>query len=166
MPIKFKYMNRSGQILDTVYFDEKDPLLNIEGRILNSIKGFCFYKDKMVMVYSQVKGYWLPPGGGIDPGETYEEAMVREIKEETNMKVLHQEVIGFQDAYENGKILRQIRSFCIVEPHGDFISDPDEGEVIEMKLIDPADYKEYFDWGEVGDLIMQKALEMKERFYK
>jgi len=27
-----------------------------------------------------------------------------------------------------------------------------------LKLIDPADYKEYFDWGEVGERIMERAL--------
>lgn len=30
-----------------------------------------------------LKGRWLPPGGHVDPGETPEEAAVREVKEET-----------------------------------------------------------------------------------
>ena len=38
------------------------------------------------------------------------------------------------------------------------IYDPD-GDITELKLIDPADYKKYFDWGKIGDHIMQRALD-------
>ena len=34
------------------------------------------------------KTYWLLPGGGVDYGETIEEALVRELKEETNLDVV------------------------------------------------------------------------------
>ena len=50
--------------------------------------------------------------------------------------------------------------FCIVEPYGDFQSDPD-GDILEIKLIDPSDYKEYIKWGETGDHLMKRALELK-----
>jgi len=76
------------------------------------------------------------------------------------MKVVSQALIGFQDIYEPGRIVRQTRSFCIVEPYGNFTLDPD-GEITETKLIDPADYKKYFDWGEIGERIMERAVEMK-----
>ena len=64
--------------------------------------------------------------------------------------------------YETDRIVRQIRSFCIVEPHGDFTNDPD-GDITEIKLIDPQDYKQYFDWEDVGDHIMNRALELKNK---
>jgi 8-oxo-dGTP pyrophosphatase MutT (NUDIX family) len=38
-------------------------------------------------------GWWELPGGGIDPGESYQEAAVREIKEETGLD-LHLAQIG------------------------------------------------------------------------
>ena len=79
------------------------------------------------------------------------------------MKVLHQELIGYQDIYEPNRIVRQTRSFCIVEPFGDFVVDPG-GEITEIKLIDPKDYKQYFDWGEIGDRIMKRAVELEGKF--
>lgn len=161
MEIKSTLTNRSGQVLDVVY-REGDPLTDLGDKILQAIHAFCFYGGKLIVVYAKEKGYWTPPGGGIEPGETYEQAVIREVREETNMKVLHQELVGFQDIYEPDRIVRQTRSFCIVEPIGDFTEDPD-GEITEIKLIDPKDYKKYFDWGEIGERIMERALELKAK---
>lgn len=159
MEIKSSLTNRSGQKLNLIY-REDDPLKDLEGKILQGVHAFCFCDGKLVVVYAAEKGYWTPPGGGIELGETYEEAVVREVKEETNMKVLSQKFIGYQDIYEPDRIVRQTRSVCIVEPHGPFVKDPD-GDVTEIKLIDPADYKQYFDWGKVGERIMKRALILK-----
>ena len=38
---------------------------------------------------------------------------------------------------------------------------PTLGDVTEIKLIDPKDIKQYFDWGEIGDHILTRALELK-----
>jgi len=158
MEIKSSLINRSDQILNLIY-REDDPLNDLDGKILQAVHALCFYNGKLLIVYTAKKGYWAPPGGGIEPGETYEQAVVREVKEETNMKVLSQKLIGYQDIYEPDRIVRQTRSVCIVEPYGPFVSDPD-GDVTEIKLIDPADYKIYFDWGKVGERIMERALSL------
>ena len=163
MEIKSTLTNHSGQIFDVLY-KEDDPMKNLDGKVLQGVHGYCFCDGKMVVVYSPKKGYWTPPGGAIEAGETYEEAIIREVKEETNMKVLKQELIGYQDIYEPNHIVRQTRSFCFVEPYGPFVSDPD-GDITEIKLIDPKDYKKYFNWGEIGDRIMEQAMIMfKLRF--
>ncbi len=133
---------------------------DLDGKILQAVHAFCFCGDKLVVVYAKDKGYWTFPGGGIEPGETYEQATIREVKEESNMKVLRSELIGYIDVYEKDRIIRQTRSLCIVEPYGDFISDPD-GDISEIKLVDPKDYGQYVKWGEIGDHIVKRALEMK-----
>ncbi|MDO8729070.1 MAG: NUDIX hydrolase [bacterium] len=159
MEIKSILTNRFGQVLNVVY-REGDPLADLGDRVFQGVHAFCFCGDRLVVVYAKEKRYWAPPGGGIEPGENYEQAVIREVKEETNMKVLYQELIGYQDIYEPNRVIRQTRSFCIVEPIGNFVADPD-GDVTEIKLIDPRDYKKYFDWGEVGERIIQRALELK-----
>jgi len=70
--------------------------------------------------------------------------------------------IGYQKVDFEGKIFNQLRYVCMVEPYGDFISDPD-GSITEIKLIDPKDYKQYFDWGAIGDRIMERALELRPK---
>ena len=34
---------------------------------------------------------------------------------------------------------------------------------MEIKSISPKDYKQYFDWGEVGDRIVQRTMQLKEK---
>ncbi|MFA6405446.1 MAG: NUDIX hydrolase [Candidatus Paceibacterota bacterium] len=163
MEIKSQLTNRSGQKLDIIYYEGVDPNKNLEGKILSGVHGFCFYNGKLVIVYAENKKYWTPPGGAIEPGETYEQAVIREVLEETNMKVLHQELIGYQDIYEPNRTIRQTRSFCIVEPYGEFTGDPD-GDITEIKLIDPKDLKQYIDWKEIGDRILERAVEMFKKY--
>jgi 8-oxo-dGTP pyrophosphatase MutT (NUDIX family) len=39
------------------------------------------------MTDSSLPGQWCTPGGGIEPGESYDECIVREFKEETGLEV-------------------------------------------------------------------------------
>ncbi len=164
MEIKSQLKNSLGEVIDIIY-REDNPLDNLEGKILQGVHAYCFYNGKMVIVYTDMKKYWTPPGGGIEPGETYEQAVIREVKEETHMKVVKQVLIGYQDIHEPNRIIRQTRSVCIVEPYGPFTTDPD-GDITEIKLIDPVDFKKYFDWGEIGDRIMERAIILKNDLLK
>ena len=149
-----------------VTYTDGTPLVPTHPAMLDGVHAYCFYGNKLVVV-GHGNNEWTPPGGGIEKGETYEQASIREIKEESNMKVVHQECIGYQDVElpEQNRIIQQFRMFCIVEPYGDFESDPD-GDIFEIKLIDPTEYKEYIPWGEVGDHLIQRVLEMKQEYEK
>ena len=49
-----------------------------------------FSKDKILLIKRNTipfKGYWGLPGGRMDPGETIEQTVVRECKEETGLDV-------------------------------------------------------------------------------
>lgn len=164
MQIKSTLKNHLGELFDYTYYEDCNPNDDLDGKVLSAVHAYSFYKGKFVVVYADDKKYWTPPGGGIEAGETYEEAVIREVKEESNMKVLHQELIGFIDIHEGNKIVRHTRSFCIVEPYDDFISDPD-GDITKIELINPALYKQYFDWGIVGDHIMERAHAMEKEYY-
>jgi len=156
--IKSTMKTRQMGTLPYTYRD-LDSLDEINDKKIDGVHAYCFCDGKLVLVYAEKKGYWTPAGGAIEKGESVDEAVVREVKEETNMKVLKQKIIGYQEVFEPDRIHTQTRSVCIVEPYAPFVSDPD-GDITEIKLIDPTDYKKYFDWGEVGDYIMQRALEL------
>lgn len=159
MEIKSTITNNKGQVFDVVYKDIESEL-EIAGKNISGVHAHCFYKDKLVIVYSESKGYWGPPGGNVEKGENIRDAIRREIKEETNMKVTKMRFIGYQDIFKPEGVVSQARPVCIVEPYGDFITDLD-GDVTEIKLIDPKDSKKYFDWGKVGDHLMERSVEAK-----
>lgn len=157
MEIKSTLTNRAGQVLDVVYNDIESER-DFADKPIAAVHAYCFCDGKLVVVYAANKGYWAPPGGGVEPGEDARTAVRREVLEETNMRVVRQRFIGVQDIYEPGRVVTQTRSVCIVERVGEFVADPD-GDVTEIKLIDPSEYKKYFDWGIVGDRLMQRALD-------
>jgi 8-oxo-dGTP diphosphatase len=165
MRISSHLTNQSGDRLETEYidvesFDEYNPYS------MHAAQCYCFYDGKLVVVYAESKGYWGPPGGGIEEGESVEEATIREVREETNMRVLAQKPIGLFKIYEkDGNITHQARTVCIVEPIGPFVPHPDE-EVTEIRCIDPSEVTDYFDWGETGAHQLTRALEIFEDIKK
>lgn len=159
MKLIFTFKNHANETVNAVYYDV-DSVDGLRGKKVDGVQGYCFYKDKLVIVYSESKGYWNLPGGGVEEGESIEQALVREIKEETNMRVISMRVIGYQDLTDPHREYRQARFICLVEPYGDFVRDPDGGEITEIKLIEPKNLKKYLDWGEVGDHCLERAIQV------
>jgi ADP-ribose pyrophosphatase YjhB (NUDIX family) len=161
MQIKAQFTDKEGRLAEVTY-EDADSFDHLLDKKVTQAYGVCFVKDKIVIVYSSKSDHWILPGGSIEKGETFDECLKREVKEESNMKILSFAPIGYQEAHFDGKIFNQLRYVCIVEPYGDFVSDPD-GDITEIKLIDPKGYKQYFDWGQIGERIMERALELKSK---
>src|SRR5262245_52447171 len=49
--------------------------------------GIIFYQDRVLLIKRRDVPVWVLPGGGIDEGESIEEAAIREVKEETGLDV-------------------------------------------------------------------------------
>lgn len=159
MEIITEYKNDTGQIIKIVStFVEAD--FDYKNKIIHGVRALCFYGDKFVMV--RAGDTWTVPGGGIEQGEDVIDALRREIKEETNMKIIRHRFMFFQTFHKpDNKFMYQILSVCLVEPEGDFISDPDH-DIEEIKLIEPTEFEKYANWG--GDNQFTKtALEIKKQ---
>jgi ADP-ribose pyrophosphatase YjhB (NUDIX family) len=162
MKLTSTYNSKSSGIIPQTYYDEEDIVGVLDEMGVHGSHAICFLGDKLVLVNDIGHG-WGPPGGTTEIGETYYQTTEREVLEETNMKVLYQELVGLAVFERPEKTIRQTRVMCIVEKVGEFVSDPG-GEILGTKLIDPKDYKQYFDWGEVGDRVMQRAIELKDKW--
>jgi len=164
-PLINKYHGQSGEDYIFEYY-EANSLDHLPKEQLSQVVIMAFHKEKLLIVNNTEKpGYYSPVGGGIEPGETPEECLPRELQEESNMKVIESQLIGYQKCtnLSNSEEAEeyQLRYFARVEPIGPFTPncDPD-GDVTELLEIDPKDYKKYFDWGNTGDSIMKKALKL------
>lgn len=160
-PIVADY-NLAGKIYKFRYY-ELGNYNNLDLTKIQQIYGVCFYQDQMVVVLNGKKGTWGLVGGKPETGESIEQSLEREIQEESNMEVLRWRPIGVQEVTDpSGSIYYQLRVVCKVKPLGDFISDP-AGTITKVKLIDPKDYKNYFDWGEIGEQIINRASQLRPR---
>lgn len=54
------------------------------------VYGILFKGDSILLVKHPEGKFWELPGGGVDDGETEEEALIRELKEETGLDVYPQ----------------------------------------------------------------------------
>ena len=110
------------------------------------------YKDNQILLQNRTKkdwkGYTLP-GGHVELGESFVDAVIREMKEETNLDVVHPQLCGVkQFPIENGRYV--VFLFKSNEFSGELKSS-DEGEMIwvnrnelsSLSLV--ADFKELLD---------------------
>jgi len=163
MNLKNTYIGHSGvtylfEYADVDSFDELDKAT------CTQVYAVCMCDGQMVIGYGGKKQAWGLIGGTIEAGETFEETLKREIQEESNMEVLACLPVGYQKVIDtrDNRSFYQLRYICTARPYGPFVSDP-AGSITEIKLIDPREYKQYFDWGNIGDRIVERALELLPR---
>ncbi|KAB0495615.1 NUDIX hydrolase [Pseudomonas vancouverensis] len=72
------------------------------------------------------KNHWATPGGGLEPGETFEEAAVRELFEETGIQV---EAVGssiaerrFAMLLPSGETVLSVERYFVVRTEGEALS--------------------------------------------
>ena len=63
------------------------------------------HEDRLLLARNQGLGYWYPPGGGWEAGETLPECGAREIFEETGLRVKVGELLYVQEFYGSARSL-------------------------------------------------------------
>ena len=119
-----------------------------------TVKGIVVY-DQKVLILKRVRpssdglGYWELPGGGLEYGETPHQALIRELKEETNLDI---------------KILKPVYTFTAIRPDYQtvgigFLSIPTNNHVIisdehtDYQFVTSEELKNYLDEKIYNDII-------------
>ena len=104
--------------------DTRDYEKNGSVFVRNSARSIILRDGCVAMVYSKRYRYYKFPGGGIEPGETPEEALIRETLEETGLSVLPDSIreYGYVHRVQKGQkeavfVQDNYYYFCAVEPH-------------------------------------------------
>jgi 8-oxo-dGTP diphosphatase len=94
--------------------------------------------DKIILIKRSTPpfvGYWALPGGRVDPGETVEQTIVREVKEETGLDITVVSKIGeyHEQGVQGGFEYDYYPAFFLVKRVGGEIK-RQESEIEEIKL--------------------------------
>lgn len=105
--------------------------------------GGLIVKDNNVLLvkitYGANKDYWMLPGGCVEDGETFEEAAIREVKEETGITARPKRLIGVRTGLKQLHNEMEHRIYFIFEMEmvsGELIADGSEISVVEYRPID------------------------------
>lgn len=143
----------------SVRYTDADDFSSLSPTQCRQVYGVCFFQGKIVLGQRLKNNNWGLIGGTIEPGETFIETLYREIQEESNMEVLAATPIGYQVIAEPGQPVYQLRYAAVVRPYGPFVADPAES-IGAITLVASADCHDYFDWGPIGDRIIQRGQEL------
>ena len=97
------------------------------------------YLDNKILLIKRntipFKGYWALPGGRMDPGETVEQTIVREVKEETGLDVIIVRKVGeyVEKGVKDDVDYEYYPTCFVVKPVGGEIKKQD-GEIQEISL--------------------------------
>ncbi len=97
-----------------------------------SVRGIIIRDGKIAMMHSLKYNYYKFPGGGIEQGETLEETLIREVREESGLVVKTETIkeFGYVKRIEKGKI-----EDIFVQENFYFLCDAEQ-EVVSQDLDD------------------------------
>jgi 8-oxo-dGTP diphosphatase len=107
-----------------------------DGKVWLAACGIVIRGDEALVVkktYSGLKGKWSFPAGFVQPGETVDEAAVREVREETGVTAKVRQVAAIRSGVIRGEISDNMVVFVM-----DFVSGeprPQEGEIAEAAFL-------------------------------
>jgi len=160
--IESKFAGYSG--VEYIFqYHEVDTFEHLEKEKCTQVYSVLFADDTMVIVHNGKKDTWGLPGGTIEESETFLETLSRETVEEANVKITSAKPVGYQKVIDtrDGSFVYQLRYVSRGTKIAEFVSDP-AGSISEVAYIEPKDVKQYFDWGEIGDAIVKRALILRD----
>ena len=124
-------------------------------------------QDEVLLHWHKKVMEWLPPGGHIEKNESPEEAVVREVYEESGLSI---KLFSNKSIFENIGEVKELEKpeSLLLEP----IDDPKEGKHFHIDMIyfaeaiNPERLKSGWIWVNEQDLIEKKGLELSEGNYK
>ncbi|MDS9471562.1 HAD-IIA family hydrolase [Sporosarcina pasteurii] len=119
------------------------PAFSWPDHIKAGVAGIIFDKTQRVLLMKRAEdGLWGIPSGRVEPGETVEEAIIREISEKTGLKVIVNQLIGvYSDpvsqvfSYPNGKVSHFITTYFECEVVGGTLIKENE-EIVDVNYFD------------------------------
>jgi 8-oxo-dGTP pyrophosphatase MutT (NUDIX family) len=114
--------------------------------LLPSVTGIIYDAGGSILLVRQRDGaIWSTPGGAIEPDETPADAVVREVQEETGLRVRPDRILGvfggpsFVVSYSNGDETQYVMTVFECTAVGGHLR-PDTDETIELRFIAQSEF--------------------------
>jgi 8-oxo-dGTP pyrophosphatase MutT (NUDIX family) len=168
----------SKQISNTVFWKGQKitytwiPTSNIKKYLpIRQIHGLCLNDKGEVLICRETEEEgWKLPGGRPENNETPTETLKRELMEEVDIVVDNIKAIGTQRVNfpnnpkkSEGDLFYQVRYFCKIKKLLPQSIDPDTGVLYDRKFIPIRELNNYLKWGEIGEIIVMRVLEIKNK---
>lgn len=107
---------------------------------VNVVYALLFNKDRkeVLMVFNKDVNTWSLPGGAVEEDETLEQAIIREVQEETGLLIRIQDVVSINERIFQNKNEHAIFFTFNAEIIGGKISIENPEEISEIKWVDIA----------------------------
>jgi 8-oxo-dGTP pyrophosphatase MutT (NUDIX family) len=97
------------------------------------------------------RDYWLVPGGGIEPGETEEGCVIREIKEETHLDVKVERLL-LEEYWEEDRVYQGAKTFLCTPLSGKakpgYEPEPEAASLYAIVEVRWVDMRDESTWGD------------------
>lgn len=127
---------------------------------LTQVQAVTFNSEGKIVLYKHIDGYYGFPGGKIERGESPEETLVREIREEINAEVINFGIFAFVKSYKKTspeKVTYNLRYWAIVNiDREEIINDP-AGKALERIIVDAKNAPKILNWGKAGEILVKEA---------
>jgi len=129
------------------------PTIRVSGIIINSQSEILLIKHR-----KKDREYWVLPGGHLEYGETIEQGILRELKEETSLNGVFQKIVFLSESIAPDNSRHILNIFCLInitETNQEIKIASDEDIITEVK---------YHKLGEINNLTIYP--DIKEQILK
>lgn len=153
-----------GRVLKTTWSASRTPPPRA---LITQASGLCFTNDGLIILIAGEEGTWSLPGGHPEPGETIEQTLVREVREEACAVVEHLAYLGAQQVDDPSAPTGLTRYYQTrfwarvhLEPfHPQF-------EILHRTLAPPKNFLSQLSWGhtKIAQALFAIAIEQERVF--
>ncbi len=127
--------------------------------------GIVFENQGQLLIINENEEWgWKPAGGTPEGDETLVEALIRELREEADVRVKDIRLLGVQKVEQEGKVFYQARFTCRVDELLPQTIDPAKGVVLPRKLVPAEEINEWVKWGATGRAMFESAIDQVRGF--